>query len=110
MVFSQAMVVNIFNPSTWEAEAGGSEFEASLVYRVSSRTVRATQRKKSCPEKPSNNHNNIFCIYLSGGFMCALAHLQKSDDNLVRAGSLSNVWVPDMELKSPGLAASVFTH
>jgi hypothetical protein len=35
---SQAVVVNAFNPSTWEAEAG------SLVYRVSSRTVRATQR------------------------------------------------------------------
>jgi hypothetical protein len=29
-----------FNPSTWEAKASGS-----LVYRVSSRTARATQRK-----------------------------------------------------------------
>jgi hypothetical protein len=39
------MVAHAFNPSTWEAEAGGfSEFEASLVYRVSSRTARATQR------------------------------------------------------------------
>jgi hypothetical protein len=36
--------VHAFNPSTWEAEAGGSEFEASLVYRVSSRTARTTQR------------------------------------------------------------------
>jgi hypothetical protein len=36
-------VAHAFNPSTWEAEAGGSyEFEASLVYRVSSRTYRAT--------------------------------------------------------------------
>jgi hypothetical protein len=34
-----------FDSSTWEAEFGGSlEFKASLVYRVSSRTVRATQR------------------------------------------------------------------
>jgi hypothetical protein len=33
------------NPSTGEAEAGGSlEFEASLVYRVSSRIARTTQR------------------------------------------------------------------
>jgi hypothetical protein len=33
------------NPSTWEAEAGGiSEFEASLVYRVSFRTARTAQR------------------------------------------------------------------
>jgi hypothetical protein len=43
-----------------------SEFEASLVYRVSSRTVRATQRnpvskrnktdkKKKCPERPEKS-------------------------------------------------------
>jgi hypothetical protein len=30
-------MTNAYNPSTWEAEAG-------LVYRVSSRTARATQR------------------------------------------------------------------
>jgi hypothetical protein len=41
----QVVLVHTFNPSTWEAEAGGSlEFEASLVYRASSRTARATQR------------------------------------------------------------------
>ena len=49
------MVAHTFNPSTWEAEAeaGGfliSEFEASLVYKVSSRTSKATQRN-SCLEK-----------------------------------------------------------
>jgi hypothetical protein len=33
----QAVVAHTFDPSTWEAEA-------SLVYRVSSRTARATQR------------------------------------------------------------------
>jgi hypothetical protein len=38
------VVAHAFNPSTQEAEAGGFEFEASLVYRVSSRTARATQR------------------------------------------------------------------
>jgi hypothetical protein len=40
------MVAHAFNPSTWEAEGGGfrSEFEASLVYKVSSWTARATQR------------------------------------------------------------------
>jgi hypothetical protein len=39
------VVAHNFNPSTWEAEAGEFfEFEASLVYRVSSRTSRATQR------------------------------------------------------------------
>jgi hypothetical protein len=36
------VVAHAFNPSTWEAEAG--RFEASLVYKVSSRTARAIQR------------------------------------------------------------------
>ena len=39
-----------------------SEFEASLVYRVSSRTARAIQRnrvsKKTKSKKPKNNNNN----------------------------------------------------
>jgi hypothetical protein len=44
--------VHAFNPSTQEAEAGGfSEFEASLVYRVSSRIARATQRTLSRKKK-----------------------------------------------------------
>jgi hypothetical protein len=34
---------------TWEAEAGGSEFWASLVYRTSSRTAKATQRPRPPP-------------------------------------------------------------
>jgi hypothetical protein len=39
-------VAHTFNPSTREAEAGRriSELKASLAYRVSSRTARATQR------------------------------------------------------------------
>ena len=39
------MVMHAFKPSTQEAEAGGFlSSEASLVYRASSRTARATQR------------------------------------------------------------------
>jgi hypothetical protein len=38
------MVAHAFNPSTREAEAGRFLFKASLVYRVSSRISRATQR------------------------------------------------------------------
>jgi hypothetical protein len=39
------VVAHAFNPSTWEAEAGGFlSSEASLVYKVSSRTARAIQR------------------------------------------------------------------
>jgi hypothetical protein len=39
-----AAVFYIYNSIPGVAEAGGSEFEASLVYRESSRTARATQR------------------------------------------------------------------
>ena len=38
-------MAHAFNPSTWEAEAGGFlSFEASLLYTVSSRTAKAIQR------------------------------------------------------------------
>jgi hypothetical protein len=41
----QARRVHTFNPSTQEAKAGGSlEFQASLVYRYSSRIARTPQR------------------------------------------------------------------
>jgi hypothetical protein len=39
--YSRAVVVHAFNPSRGRRI---SEFKASLVYRVSSRTARATQR------------------------------------------------------------------
>jgi hypothetical protein len=59
---SWAVVAHVFNPSTWEAEVGGSqEFEASLVYRVSSRTARATQRNpvsKNQNQKTNKQSNN----------------------------------------------------
>jgi hypothetical protein len=56
------VVAHAFNPSTWKAEAGRqiSEFEASLVYRVSSRTARSIQRnpvsktKKTKKQKQKN--------------------------------------------------------
>jgi hypothetical protein len=54
-VSQRAVEAHAFNPSTLEAEAGRwiSEFEANLVYRMSSRTAWATQRnlvlkKKRC--------------------------------------------------------------
>jgi hypothetical protein len=52
------VVVHAFNPSTQEAEVGGgiSEFEASLVYRVTSRicVARATQRNSVSKNKQTN--------------------------------------------------------
>ena len=41
---SWAVVVHAFNPNTREAKGGSFKFEASLVYRVSSRTAKATQK------------------------------------------------------------------
>jgi hypothetical protein len=76
------VVAHTFNPSTWEAEEEDfwvpgqpglqSEFQDSLVYRVSSRTARATQNLKKTnkqtnkqktktkkPQKQSNKQKNI---------------------------------------------------
>ena len=48
-----------FSLSTQEIEAGGSlEFKANLIYRVSSRTVKATQRN-SVSKKKSNCNRNL---------------------------------------------------
>jgi hypothetical protein len=53
------VVVHDFNPSTWKAEAGGFlEFEASLVYKVSSRTARATQRNPVSKKKERERKKN----------------------------------------------------
>jgi hypothetical protein len=59
------MVAHTFNPSTWEAEAGRFlEFEASLVYRVSSRTARAAENP--CLEKPKKKKKLFICfMYIS---------------------------------------------
>jgi hypothetical protein len=65
-------MAHAFNPSTREADAGGgrrrriSEFEASLVYRVSSRTARATQRnpvlKNEKKKKKKERKNERKCV------------------------------------------------
>jgi hypothetical protein len=58
---SWAVVVHAFNPSTWEAEAGGflsSRPEASLVYKVSSRTARAIQRNPVLKKKKDKKATN----------------------------------------------------
>jgi hypothetical protein len=53
------VVAHAFNPSTWEAEAGWIfEFEAILVYRVSSRTARDAQRNPVLKNKQTNKQTN----------------------------------------------------
>jgi hypothetical protein len=55
-----------FNPSTWEAEAGGSlEFEASLAYRASSRIASLGYSEKPCLKKQKQKIKN----YLLNGFV-----------------------------------------
>jgi hypothetical protein len=45
-----AVVAHTFNPSTWKGEAGGF-----MVYRVSSRTARATQGNPASKYKTNQN-------------------------------------------------------
>jgi hypothetical protein len=58
-------VAHAFNPSTWEAEAGGSlEFEACLVYRMSSRTARATQKNPVLKNQKKKKERKILIFTL----------------------------------------------
>jgi hypothetical protein len=72
------MVVYAFNPSTWEGGRGRqiSEFEAILVYKVSSRTARAIclygeaetpSQKKKKKKKEWMGHLFCFCSFLWDG-------------------------------------------
>jgi hypothetical protein len=56
-------VAHVFNPSTWEAEAGEFEFKDSQVYRVSSRTARAIQRN---PVWGGGGGDKFLIIFLCG--------------------------------------------
>jgi hypothetical protein len=63
-------MAHAFNPSTWEAEADGSEFEVSLVNRVSSRTARATQRDpRPCLAGEGKSHCNANSAASGFGFV-----------------------------------------
>jgi hypothetical protein len=60
------VVAHGFNPSTWEAESGGFlSSEASLVYKVSSRTARAIQRnpvsKQNKTKQKTNKQKTPLC-------------------------------------------------
>jgi hypothetical protein len=61
--FHCAVVLYTFNPSTQEAEAGRSEFEARLVYRVNYiyRTAKAT--KRNLISNKQTNFSFSFVVY-----------------------------------------------
>jgi hypothetical protein len=56
------MVAHAFNPSTRGRGRRISEFEASLVYRVSSRTARATQRNPVSKTPPPKKTKKKFLV------------------------------------------------
>ena len=47
--------MHTFNSSTWETEAGDYEFKTNLVYRMSFRTARATQRNPVLKNQKTQN-------------------------------------------------------
>lgn len=51
-----ALVVHPFNPSTLKAEAGGSEFEAGLCYRVPEQAPKLHRESLSRKTKQKNAH------------------------------------------------------
>lgn len=48
------VVAEAFIPRSWEAEAGGAEFKASLIYRMSFRIASATQKNPVSKNKNKN--------------------------------------------------------
>ena len=70
------MVAHIFNPSTWEAEAGRSlssrEFKASLTYKVSSRTARTAKETLS---RKTKNKQNVYKNVHMNNFSTSVAFL-----------------------------------
>jgi hypothetical protein len=55
------MVAHTFDPSTWEAEAGGF-----LIYRMSSRTTSSTE--KPCLKKKKKSHSGAVGVGERGGW------------------------------------------
>ena len=65
-------MAHAFNPSTWASRGRWiSEFEASLVYKVSSRTARPIQRnpvsRNQKTNKQTHGENTKFCFSMSNG-------------------------------------------
>ena len=134
--FCQAVVAHAFNPSTWEAEAGGflssglqSEFQDSQGY-----TDTHTHTKK---RKKKKKHLSPFPLYLSFcyivfvpffcyiifvsffcyiAFVCLLICLVGGGDNATGQRttskgecSPSSKWLPGIKPRSSGLVACTFT-
>jgi hypothetical protein len=78
------VVAHIFNPSTWEVEAGGVlELETSLVYRARSRTDKATQRnlvfknKNKTTQHKKNSHLHCLLTSVLHGYLVVILRVEK---------------------------------
>jgi hypothetical protein len=65
------MVARAYNSITQEAEAGRSEFKASLVYRVSSGTARTIQRNSVLKNKQNNCEERVWQQSQDGARDCS---------------------------------------
>jgi hypothetical protein len=117
------MVEHAFNPSTPEAGGRGrriSEFKASLVYKVSSRTARATQRNPVSKKKKFHSVVILCSLSLSHTLpSCLLSPLfrtlslysphivlierdQKSIDKLEKQSATIKHILEDLGIDAPG--------
>jgi hypothetical protein len=68
-LMSWVVVAHTFDPSAWKAESRWiSEFKASLVYKVSSRTARATQRNPVSKKNKRKKEKTINELYFVSCF------------------------------------------
>lgn len=67
------MEVHTFNPNSWEAGAGGAEFEARLVYVVSVRTAKAAKRNPV--SKNQRGVSEWYFTVTSVGFLIMSIHI-----------------------------------
>jgi hypothetical protein len=76
------VVVHAFDPSTYSGGRGRwiSEFEASLVYKVSSRTARTTQRN---PVSKNKNKNQKTIVAGEMAWWLRASHALSEDPNSV---------------------------
>jgi hypothetical protein len=100
----RAVVAHVFNPSTWEAEAGRriSEFEASLVYQVSSRTARATQRNPVSKKTKKKKQKKFSLMLLLESELAEASDPKPAEPGPLRSSQWIQLPFPDAAQGSKG--------
>ena len=84
------MLAHTFNPKTQEAEPSNlCDFEASLVYRVSSRLVRSVLQRNSVQKTKTKTKNRekksiLYLLYFQGGNGRKWENYQKSVETITQ--------------------------